>query len=137
MLPAAAAAKKPPKPGGGGGGGGGFSTTSTFVKDYANVVNGVQYDLYPADVQATPDGGSIALATTYAPSPSGARTGPGVSWLQKTNAFGAPQWQEEVGCLSTPPGAYSDGFRCSSRATAATSSPAAPSVVAPVPTARP
>ena len=53
-----------------------FSTTSTFVKDYANVVNGVQYDLFPADVQATPDGGSIALATTMRrprPEPAQAR----------------------------------------------------------------
>lgn len=109
LLPAAAAAKKPPKPGGGGsGGGGGFSTTSTYVKSYANVVNGVQFDLFPGDVQATPDRGAITLALTDSPSPSGVGTGPGVSWLLKTNAVGAPQWQEEVGCLSTPPGAYSD-----------------------------
>lgn len=108
LLPTAAAAKKPPRPGGGGGGGGTFSTTSTYVKSYANLVNGVQFDLFPVDVQATPDGGSIALANTYAPSPSGSGTGPGVSWLLKTNVFGAPQWQEEVGCLNTPPGAYSD-----------------------------
>jgi hypothetical protein len=107
LLPAAAAAKKPPQ---GGGGGTSFSTTSTYVKNYANIVNGVQYDLFPVDVQATADGGSITLATTYAPSPSGAGTGPGVSWLLKTNAVGAPQWQEEVGCLSTPPGAYSDNL---------------------------
>lgn len=110
LLPAAAAAKKPPKPGGGGGSGGGgvFSTTSTYVKSYANVVNGVQFDLFPVDVQATPGGGTITLATTSGPSPSGVGTGPGVSWLLKANAFGAPQWQEELGCLSTPPGAYSD-----------------------------
>jgi hypothetical protein len=112
LLPTAAAAKKPPKPGGGGGGTGGgtFSTTSTYVKDYANIVNGVQLDLFPVRTQATPDSGSITLATTDAPSPSGTGTGPGVSWLLKTNAFGAPQWQEEVGCLSTPPGAYSDNL---------------------------
>ncbi|HEU5215041.1 MAG TPA: hypothetical protein VFU30_05835 [Gaiellaceae bacterium] len=109
LLPAAAAARKPPK-GGGGGTGGGFSTTPTYVKNYANVVNGVQFDLFPGDVQATPDGGSITLATTFAPSPSGVGTGPGVSWLQKRDAVGAPQWQEEVGCLSTPPGAYSDNL---------------------------
>jgi hypothetical protein len=106
VLPAAAAAKKPkppppPPP---------FSTTSTYVKNYANVVGGVQYDVTPVDVQATPDGGSIALASTFAPSPTGSGTGPGVSWLLKTNAVGAPQWQEEVGCLSTPPGAYSDAL---------------------------
>jgi hypothetical protein len=111
VLPAAAAAKKPqPGGGGGGGGGGGFSTTSTYVKNYANVVNGVHYDLSPSAVQATPDGGAITLATSYAPSPSGIGTGPGVSWLLKTSSVGAPQWQEEVGCLSTPPGDYSDNL---------------------------
>jgi hypothetical protein len=106
LLPAAATARKPS--GGGGGGSGTPSTTSTFVKNYADVLSGVQYDLTPQDVQATPDGGSVTLATTYAPSPSGTGTGPGVSWLLKTSAVGAPQWQEEVGCPSTPPGSYSD-----------------------------
>jgi hypothetical protein len=102
LMPAAAEAKKkpptgppPPPP----------STTSTYVKDYANVLNGVQYDLTPEDVQATPDGGSITLAITSAPG-----NGVGVAWLLKTNAVGAPQWQEEVGCPSTPPGAYSDAL---------------------------
>lgn len=110
LLPAAAVAKRPPKGGGGGGssGGGTVSTTSTYVKDYANVVDGVEHDLVPVDVQPTPDGGAVTLALTSAPSPTGAGTGPGVSWLLKTNAVGAPQWQEEVGCLSTPPGAFSD-----------------------------
>src|SRR6266705_2418547 len=60
LVPGSAAAKKPT----GGGGGGGFSTTSTYVKNYAIVLNGVQYDLTPEDVQATPDGGWIALAIT-------------------------------------------------------------------------
>lgn len=78
------------------------------MKNYANVVDGVQYDLSPVDVQATSDGGSVALADTFAPPPSGSGTGPGLSWVLKRNAVGAPQWQEEVGCLSTPPGAYSD-----------------------------
>lgn len=109
LLPATAAAKRPPKGGGGGGGGSGsFSTTSTYAKNYANVVNGVQYDLTPIDVKATSDGGAITLATTFAPPPSGTGTGPGLSWLLKTSAVGAPQWEEEVGCPSTPPGAYSD-----------------------------
>ena len=108
LLPAAAVAKRPPKGGGGGGGGGTFSTTSTYVKNYANVVNGVQYDVFPVDEQATPDGGAVSLSNTYAPSPSGTGTGPGVSWLLKTSAVGAPQWEEEVGCQNTPPGAYSD-----------------------------
>jgi hypothetical protein len=96
---AAAAAKKPPKappppsP----------STASTYVKNYANVLSGVQYDLTPEAVVATPDGGALSLASTQAPG-----TGVGVAWLIKTNAAGAAQWQEEVGCLNTPPGAYSD-----------------------------
>lgn len=102
LTAAAASARKPPKPGGGGGAGG-FSTTSTYVKNYANVLNGVRYDLTPRDVLATPDGGSISLATT----PS-ATNGVGVAWLLKTSAVGAPQWSEEVGCLGTPPGDYSD-----------------------------
>ena len=107
LLPAAsAAAKKPPHGGGGGGGGagGGASTTSTYVKNYANVLNGVQYDLTPEDVQATPDGGWIALAST----PS-ATNGVLVAWLLKTSAVGAPQWQKEVGCLAAAPGDYSIG----------------------------
>jgi hypothetical protein len=31
-----------------------------------------------------------------------------VGWLLKTSAVGATQWQEEIGCFDTPPGAYSD-----------------------------
>jgi hypothetical protein len=100
LAPAGSTAKKP---GGGGGGGGTPSTTSTYVKNYANVVNGVQYGLTPEQLQATPDGGWIAGALTQAPN-----SGVGVSWLLKASAVGAPQWQEEVGCLGTPPGAYSD-----------------------------
>jgi hypothetical protein len=97
LTPTGAEAKKPPKspppptP----------STTSTYVKNYANVVNGVQYDLTPEVVQATPDGGAISLALTQSPG-----TRQGVSWLIKTNAVGAAQWQEEVGCLTT--GTYAD-----------------------------
>ena len=102
LTPASAGAKKPPKPPSGGGGG--SSTTSTYVKNYANVLNGVQYDLTPEDVQATPDGGWIALAST----PS-ATNGVLVAWLLKTSAVGAPQWQKEVGCLAAAPGDYSIG----------------------------
>jgi hypothetical protein len=98
LTPTGANAKKPP-PGGGGGGG---STTSTYVKDYANVLNGTEYELTPDDVQATPDGGWISLAVTRATS------GVGVSWLLKTSAVGAPEWQQEIGCLNTAPGDYSD-----------------------------
>jgi hypothetical protein len=101
LTPSVAGATKPRKPPSGGGGG--FSTTSTYVKNYANVLNGVEYDLTPEDVQATPDGGWIALASTQS-----ATNGVGVAWLLKASEVGAPQWQEEVGCLSTPPGDYSD-----------------------------
>src|SRR5436305_5748319 len=109
LTAASASAKKPPHGGGdggsGGSSGGGDSTTSTYVENYANVLNGVQYQLTPADVQATPDGGSISLAITQS-----ATNGVGVAWLLKTSAVGGPQWQEEVGCLNTPPGDYSDAL---------------------------
>jgi hypothetical protein len=103
LTPANAVAKKPGGGhGGGGGGGGGFSTTSTYVKNYANVLNGVEYTLTPEGVQATSDGGWAALALTQTAS------GAGVSWLLKSNAVGAPQWAHEVGCLNGAPGDYSD-----------------------------
>ena len=98
LVPANAVAKKPPPPPGGG-----FSTTSTYVKNYANIVNGVEVDLTPRAVQATADGGWVALAS----SPAGLN-GVSVAWLLKASAVGAPQWQEAVGCLSNPPGDYSD-----------------------------
>jgi hypothetical protein len=100
LVPTSAAAKKPPPqppPGGG------FSSTSTYVKNYANVVDGVELDLTPRAVQATTDGGWVTLATTQA-APNGVE----VAWLLKASAVGAPQWQEAVGCLSNPPGDYSD-----------------------------
>lgn len=100
LVPVSAAAKKPPPPPPPGGG---FSTTSTYVKNYANIVNGAELDLTPRAVQATADGGWIALAS----SPAGA-SGVSVAWLLKASAVGAPQWQESVGCLTNPPGDYSD-----------------------------
>jgi hypothetical protein len=104
LAPASSGAKKPPGGGGGSGGGGGVpSMTSTYVKNYANIVSGVESDVTPEQVQATADGGWIAGALTQAPN-----NGVGVSWLLKSSAVGAPQWQEEVGCFGTPPGAYSD-----------------------------
>jgi len=102
FAPGSASAKKPLPPPPPPASGGGTSTTSTYVKNYANVLNGVEYQLTAADVQSTSDGGWLALADTQAPS------GVGVSWLVKANAVGALQWQEEIGCLNTPPGAYSD-----------------------------
>src|SRR5919201_2386198 len=79
------------------------STTATFVKNYADVVSGVEVSATPEDVQATPDGGSIALASVLSPD------GVDVNWVTKLSSVGGIQWQEEVGCLSTPPGDYSIG----------------------------
>jgi hypothetical protein len=61
--------------------------------------------LSPLDVQATSDGGSVALAETQS------AQGLGVDWLVKLGATGAPQWQEQVGCASPQgaPGDYADG----------------------------
>ena len=76
--------------------------SSPYVKAYANVVNHVEYNVNAETVQATADGGSIVLGLTQAPK------GPGVSWLLKLDPIGAPQWQKEIGCFSTPPGSYAD-----------------------------
>jgi hypothetical protein len=77
----------------------------TFVKAYAALVNGFQLDLTTLDVQATSDGGSVALAETQS------SAGLGVDWLVKLGATGAPQWQEQVSCVSPQgaPGDYADG----------------------------
>jgi hypothetical protein len=99
ILVTPAAAKKPPKPppppppppp----------STSTTYVKNYANVLGGTKCDVTPAEVRATSDGGSVALALSSCRS---------VSWVVKLDAFGNPQWQEEVGCLGLPPGGHSLG----------------------------
>jgi hypothetical protein len=75
------------------------------VKAYAALVNGSELDLSPLDVQATSDGGSIALAEAQS------SQGLGGDWLVKLSATGAPQWQEQVGCASPQgaPGDYADG----------------------------
>jgi hypothetical protein len=80
-------------------------TPGAFVKAYGTLVNGALLNLSPLDVQATSDGGSIALAETDTPQ------GLGVDWLVKLNAAGAAQWQEQVGCASPQgaPGDYADG----------------------------
>ena len=101
VVAPAASAKKP---GGGGGGGGGTASAAAFVKAYSNLAGTTQFSVTPEDVQTTSDGGYIALATTQS-----AATGVGVSWLVKLSSTGSPQWQRELGCLSTPPGDYSDG----------------------------
>ena len=98
----AASAKKPG--GGGGGGGGGTSSSAAFVRTYSNLSGTTQFSLTPEDVHTTSDGGYIALGTTQS-----ATSGVGVSWLVKLASTGVPQWQRVLGCLSTPPGDYSDG----------------------------
>ena len=45
-------------------------------------------------MQATSDGGSIALAQSDRRS---------VSWVIKFDAAGNPQWQKEIGCLNLAP----------------------------------
>lgn len=77
----------------------------TFIKAYSAIVNGTQLDLSPVDVQATSDGGSIALAEAESPQ------GLGVDWLLKLSATGSPQWQEQVGCVGAQraPGDNADG----------------------------
>ena len=98
----AASAKKPG--GGGGGGGGGTSSSAAFVRTYSNLSGTTQFSVTPEDVHTTSDGGYIALGTTQS-----ATSGVGVSWLVKLASTGVPQWQRVLGCLSTPPGDYSDG----------------------------
>ena len=80
------------------------SSSGTFVKAYSNVVGATHLDVTPEDAQATSDGGYIGLALTQASS----STRPGVSWLVKLSSSGTAQWQRELGCLTTPPGAYAD-----------------------------
>jgi hypothetical protein len=91
VAPAAAKNKPPPPP---------PSASSTYVKSYADVLDGGRCGVTPEDVQATSDGGSIALAQSDCRS---------VSWLVKSDSAGTPQWQEEVGCFNLPPGGYALG----------------------------
>ena len=77
------------------------STSSTYVKSYANVLDGVRCDVTAEAVQATSDGGSVALAL------SSCR---GLSWVVKADALGRQQWQAEVGCFGLPAGGYAYGL---------------------------
>ena len=79
--------------------------SGTFVKAYTDLVGSSQLSLTPLDVQATSDGGYIALAETQS------AAGLGVDWLVKLDANGAPQWQEQVSCASPQggPGDYAYG----------------------------
>ncbi|MGO8957791.1 MAG: hypothetical protein ACLQFR_10530 [Streptosporangiaceae bacterium] len=81
------------------------SAAGTFVKAFSAIVSKSQVNLSPVDVQATSDGGSIALSETET------AKGLGVDWLVKLSSAGTPQWQEEVGCSSPngAPGDYADG----------------------------
>ncbi|HET9898306.1 MAG TPA: hypothetical protein VFQ44_25540 [Streptosporangiaceae bacterium] len=71
------------------------SASSTYVKAFSAIVNGTTLNLTPNEVQATSDGGDIALAQTNSPA------GQQVSWLVKLNSVGVPQWQEMLSCAST------------------------------------
>jgi hypothetical protein len=82
---------------------------STYVKNYANLINGVECNVTPEVVQATSDGGSVALALSSRPSNSASDSCAGVSWVVKLDSSGNPQWQEVVGCFGLPPGGYADG----------------------------
>jgi hypothetical protein len=78
------------------------ASSSTYVMSHANVLNGVKcYSVTPEVVEATSDGGSIALAHSDCRS---------VSWVIKSDAYGNPQWQKEVACFGLPPGGYALGL---------------------------
>ena len=74
---------------------------NTYVKNYAYVHEGARYGVTPEEVQATSDGGSVALSLVDRAS--------GGSWVVKLDPFGTPQWQREVGCFNLPPGSYALG----------------------------
>jgi hypothetical protein len=106
ILVTPAAAKQPPKPpppppp----------SSFSTYVKNYASLIDGVKCDVTPEVVQATSDGGFVALALSSRPSASASDSCRGVSWVVKFDASGSPQWQEVVGCFNLAPGSYAYGL---------------------------
>jgi hypothetical protein len=98
-TPAATAATGNPAPTAG------ADTATTFVKAFTAKVGGSAVSVSPVDMQATSDGGSIALSQTET------SQGLGVNWLVKLGPTGSPLWQEEVGCDSSQgaPGDYADG----------------------------
>ncbi len=101
VTPATAKKKPPPPPPSP------PAASSTYVKSYASVVDDVKCDLTPEAVQATSDGGSVALALSSRPSAAASDSCRGVNWVVKLDSSGSPQWQEAVGCFSLPPGSYS------------------------------
>jgi hypothetical protein len=81
------------------------SAAGTFVKAFSAITGNGQFSVYPDDIQATSDGGSIALSQAEF---SGSL---GVDWLVKLSPAGVPAWQEQVGCSSSKsaPGDYAGG----------------------------
>src|SRR5215216_1072103 len=82
---------------------------STYVKNFASVIDGAKCGVTPEAVAATADGGSVALALSDQPNASASNSCAGVNWLVKLDASGNAQWQEAVGCFNLPPGSYSFG----------------------------
>jgi len=78
----------------------------TFAKTYADVIFRTTQQKFtePYGVQATSDGGYIFLASAYCQTEAciqaNGNINPLVNWLVKTDAFGNPQWQKELGCFS-------------------------------------
>jgi hypothetical protein len=83
------------------------SSFSTYVKNFASVVDGQKCDLTPETVRAASDGGSVLLAISGTPSALASYRCAGVNWVAKLDPYGNAQWQELVGCLAPPPGWYS------------------------------
>src|SRR5215216_7705501 len=73
---------------------------STYVKNFASVIDGAKCGVTPEAVAATADGGSVALALSDQPNAFASDSCSGVNWLVKLDASGNPQWQEGVGCFS-------------------------------------
>jgi hypothetical protein len=82
---------------------------STYVKNYASVIDGAKCDMTPEAVQVTSDGGSVALALSSTSSVYSPYSCAGANWLVKLDSFGTPQWQVRAGCVDLPPGSYAYG----------------------------
>ncbi len=76
---------------------------NTWIKLYGEVLGERQFSPTPEDIQATSDGGFIAVAQSM--TSMGHET-----WLIKLDASGNPLWQELVGVPGLPPGSYSIGL---------------------------
>lgn len=109
LLVTPAAAKKRPKPPPPPPPAPAPSTFSTYVKNFASVVEGQKCSLTPEHVRATSDGGSVLLALSSGSSSLSSPRCGGVNWVAKLDQFGNPQWQESVGCHELPGAWYSFG----------------------------